>query len=64
MIAVTHFGYLVAGYSITFGAIVGYAAWIGFRRRTLARQLADSPAAANENGVPVKEPLAPSGSPS
>lgn len=39
MIAVSHFGYLVAGYSITFGAIGGYVAWLGIRRRTLARQM-------------------------
>lgn len=43
MIAVTHFGYLVAGYSITFGAIGGYIAWLSVRRRSLARQLGDEP---------------------
>ena len=42
MIAVTHFGYLVAGYSITFGAIGGYVAWLAVRRRALARQLVDA----------------------
>ncbi len=35
----THFGYLVAGYTVTFGALAGYAAWILSRRRTLARLL-------------------------
>jgi CcmD family protein len=39
VIAVSHFGYLVAGYSITFGAIGGYVAWLGIRRRSLARAL-------------------------
>ncbi len=35
----THFGYLVAGYTVTFGALAGYAAWILSRRRALARLL-------------------------
>lgn len=42
MIAVTHFGYLVAGYSITFGAIGGYVAWLGLRRRALAQAESDT----------------------
>jgi CcmD family protein len=37
MIGVTHLGYLVAGYSITFGAIGGYVAWLGLRRRAVSR---------------------------
>ncbi|HUQ63198.1 MAG TPA: hypothetical protein VM121_05560 [Acidimicrobiales bacterium] len=41
MIAVTHFGYLVAGYSITFGAIGGYAAWLVLRQRALGRAATD-----------------------
>jgi CcmD family protein len=41
VIAVTYLGYLVAGYSITFGAIGSYVAWLGVRRRALARELVD-----------------------
>jgi len=42
---VTHFGYLIAGYALTFGALGGYAAWILSRRRKLARLLPDESAA-------------------
>ena len=35
----THFGYLVAGYALTFGALASFAAWTLARRRALARLL-------------------------
>ncbi len=35
----THFGYLIAGYTVTFGALAGYAAWVLSRRRRLERLL-------------------------
>ncbi len=41
----THFGYLVAGYALTFASLAGYAAWILSRRRSLAGLL-------NDGGVP------------
>jgi CcmD family protein len=41
VIAVTHLGYLIAGYSITFGAIGGYVAWLGIRQRAVRRAVAD-----------------------
>ncbi len=41
MSTMTHVGYLVAGYSITFGAIGGYVAWLSVRKRALARHLND-----------------------
>ena len=34
----THTGYLVAGYGVTFAVLAGYAAWIVGRKRTLARR--------------------------
>lgn len=39
MIAMTHAGYIAAGYTITFGAIGAYVAWLGARRRAVARML-------------------------
>jgi len=36
---VSHVGYLIAGYSVVFGSLAGYAAWILSRRRALARLL-------------------------
>jgi len=36
---VTHFGYLLAGYTLTFVVLAGYAAWVLARRRSLARLL-------------------------
>jgi CcmD family protein len=41
VIAMTHVGYLVAGYSITFAAIGGYVTWLTVRSRAVARQLND-----------------------
>ncbi len=35
----THVGYLVAGYTITFGAIAAYAAWVVARSKSAARIL-------------------------
>jgi len=35
----THVGYLVAGYSITFGAVAVYVAWVVARSRSLSRAL-------------------------
>ncbi|MDQ6927159.1 MAG: CcmD family protein [Actinomycetota bacterium] len=37
----THVGYLIAGYAITFGAVGSYVALLGLRRRALARDLSD-----------------------
>ncbi len=37
----THLGYLVAGYTLTFVLLAGYAAWVMSRRRTLSRMLAE-----------------------
>ena len=34
----THTGYLVGGYGVTFGVLAGYAAWVVARRRNLARE--------------------------
>jgi hypothetical protein len=36
---VTHVEYIIAGYSITFGAIAAYAAWVVARSRSVARTL-------------------------
>ena len=33
----THVGYLVAGYGLTFGALGAYAAWVLRRRRMVTR---------------------------
>jgi len=41
VIAVTHFGYLIAGYSITFGVIGIYVTWLGLRQRALTRAAPD-----------------------
>ena len=35
----SHFGYLIAGYSVVFGTLAGYAAWVLSRRRALERLL-------------------------
>ena len=35
----THVGYLIAGYGITFGVLGSYAAWIAGKKRALAREL-------------------------
>jgi CcmD family protein len=39
VIAMTDAGYVAAGYCITFGAIGAYVAWLGARRRAVARAL-------------------------
>src|SRR5207248_10946079 len=38
-VAVTHTGYLVAGYGATFAVLAAYAAWIVAKRRAMAREL-------------------------
>ena len=35
----THVGYLVAGYGITFGSLGAYAAWVVRRRQALSAEL-------------------------
>lgn len=37
----THVPYLVAGYTITAGAILAYAGWIARRRRALSLEISD-----------------------
>ena len=39
----THTGYLIGGYGVTFGVLAGYAAWVVARRRTLAREAPAEP---------------------
>lgn len=36
----THVGYVVAGYTITFGAVAVYAAWVMVKTRALTRSSA------------------------
>jgi hypothetical protein len=36
-----NWSYVIAGYSITFGALVGYAVWVKQRARYLRRSLRD-----------------------
>lgn len=45
----THAGYLAAGYSVTFGAIAAYAAWVGLRRRVAMKALEAAAPPAREN---------------
>ena len=35
----THVGYLIAGYGVTFAVLSSYAAWIVGKKRALAREL-------------------------
>ena len=44
----THVGYLVGGYGVTFGVLAGYAAWVVARRRALARELPPEPEGRNQ----------------
>lgn len=36
----THAGYVIAGYAVTFGALGAYVAWMAVRSRALARSSA------------------------
>ena len=39
----THTGYLIGGYGVTFGVIAAYAAWVVARGRALAREASAEP---------------------
>jgi heme exporter protein CcmD len=39
----THLGYLIGGYGVTFAALAGYVAWMRARTRALARQVPPEP---------------------
>ena len=44
----THTGYLVGGYGVTFAVLAGYAAWVVARGRALAREVAAKPEARDQ----------------
>jgi len=38
----THVGYLIAGWSISVGAVLAYAGWVLWRGRSLSRRVPES----------------------